>query len=147
VHNTESQYIRLYKVLLGGVEMVKEVFRLGWKSPVLAGQMMLWAFILVLSLITALFLRFSSLESSSLPTITFGINGISLLAAGFISGKKSRKKGWYYGGMQGIIYALLIWLIAFLAFDTSMKVDPLVFSIFAFGTGALGGIFGVNTAK
>jgi putative membrane protein (TIGR04086 family) len=127
--------------------MLKETLYSSWRSPWLAGQIILWAFILGLSLITALFLRFSSLETSSLPSITFCINAISLLSAGFIAGKRSGKKGWYYGGAQGIIYTLLIWLIAFLAFDTIMKVDPLVFGIFAFGTGALGGIFGVNTAK
>ncbi|WP_028775579.1 TIGR04086 family membrane protein [Shimazuella kribbensis] len=127
--------------------MLKETLRTGWHSPMVAGQMILWAFIFVLSLITALFLRFSSLETSSLPTITFCINAVSLLSAGFISGKRSGKKGWYYGGLQGIIYTLLIWLVAFLAFDTSMRVDPLIFGIFAFGIGALGGIFGVNTAR
>jgi putative membrane protein (TIGR04086 family) len=127
--------------------MLKETLHSSWRSPWLAGQIILWAFILGLSLITALFLRFSSLETSNLPSITFCINAISLLSAGFIAGKRSGKKGWYYGGAQGIIYTLLIWLIAFLAFDTLMKVDPIVFGIFAFGTGALGGIFGVNTAK
>ncbi|WP_237446647.1 TIGR04086 family membrane protein [Shimazuella alba] len=127
--------------------MLKETFRFGWNSPMVAGQIILWAFILGLSLITALFLRFSSLETSSLPTITFCINAISLLSAGFISGKRSGKKGWYYGGLQGIVYTLFIWLIAFLAFDTGLRVDPLVFGIFAFGIGALGGIFGVNTAR
>lgn len=127
--------------------MLKETLRSSWRSPWLAGQMILWAFILGLSLITALFLHLSSLETSSLPTITFGINGVSLLSAGFIAGKKSKKKGWYYGGAQGIIYTLLVWLIAFLAFDTALKVDPMVFGIFAFGTGALGGIFGVNTVR
>lgn len=127
--------------------MWKQVLHTGWRSPVIAGQMILWGAILGFSLITALFLRFSSLETSSLPVITFGINAVSLLAAGFIAGKRSRKKGWYYGRLQGILYTVFIWLLAFLAFDAGMRVDPLVFGIFAFGTAALGGIFGVNTGK
>jgi putative membrane protein (TIGR04086 family) len=119
----------------------------GWKSPWIAGQLIIWLIVFILSVCTALLLRFTSLETSHLPTITFFINVISLFLGGWISGKKAGQKGWFYGGMQGIIYCLLLVLISFLAFDASMRVSPFVFGVCAFGVSALGGIFGVNWGK
>lgn len=98
----------------------------------------------MLSLCTAVLFRFSSIETSSLPTVTFSINGVALLAGGFISGHLKGAKGWYYGGIQGIVYLFTLLIINFLAFDSSIHISPLIFGAFAFGISALGGVIGVN---
>lgn len=114
-------------------------------SPWIIGQMIVWGVVLIGSLITAFLIRYSSLDSSLLPTIAYGINAGALMVGGFISGRKAGQKGWYYGGFQGLLYALIVILIGFLAFDSSMVINPVLFAISAFGISAIGGILGVNT--
>lgn len=120
-------------------------FKWGWRSPWVAGQICIWGVVLVCSFITALMLKFTSLGSSQLPAISYAINALALLLGGFVSGRKAGQRGWYYGGLQGIIYAVILVLISFLAYDSRMMINPLVFVICAFLAGALGGISGVNT--
>lgn len=93
-------------------------------------------------------MHYSSLHiSSNLETITFVLNGCGLLLSGFAAGRTSGKKGWFYGGAQGVLYALTLFSVSFLAFDTVMRINPLLFSTFAFGISAIGGIVGINFKK
>lgn len=114
-------------------------------SPLLLGLAVVWGLVLVGSLLAALFLQYASVNEDYLPYFTFGINGVALLGGGWISGRRSGKMGWLYGGSVGCLYALIVILIGFLAFDAAMQIHPIVFAAGAFTLGALGGIFGVNT--
>lgn len=53
-------------------------------------------------------------------------------------------KGWYYGGMTGLIYGLIILAARFLAFDLPLNVVSLYLLAGMFLIAALGGIIGVN---
>ncbi|BCU81343.1 hypothetical protein JIR001_11260 [Polycladomyces abyssicola] len=120
-------------------------FRL--RSPLLAGLLLIWTVVIAGSVLVTFLLRWTSIQESSLPFITYGINGIALLGGGWLAGRKSRGKGWLYGGMAGLLYALIVWMLAFLAFDTAMRLPPLLFSGAAFGLSALGGMVGVNSRR
>jgi putative membrane protein (TIGR04086 family) len=113
-------------------------------SPLLVGLVAVWGLVLLGSLLAALLLQYASVNEDYMPYFTFVINGIALLGGGWISGRSSGKKGWLYGGSVGCLYALIVILIGFLAFDASMQIHPLIFAAGAFSLGALGGIFGVN---
>ncbi|WP_164491663.1 TIGR04086 family membrane protein [Staphylospora marina] len=130
---------------------MKETFlewgKRGLSSPWLTGQLWLWGLILAGSFTAALLLRYSSLDSSSLPTIAYSVNALSLFAAGFAAARKARSRGWIHGGTQGLIYAATILLISFLAFDARPTLHPFVLIASSFGTGALGGMLGVNTGS
>ncbi|MBD1371722.1 TIGR04086 family membrane protein [Hazenella sp. IB182357] len=117
------------------------------RSPLLLGQLIIWGIITLTSFFIAFLLRYTSFESVQVPMLAYATNFVSLLLGGFISGRFARAKGWLYGGIQGIIYALLLVIIGFLAFDTSLIINPLLFTICAFGLSAIGGIVGVNTTK
>jgi putative membrane protein (TIGR04086 family) len=141
----------MYHPLKKGANCMKETLLKGakrcWQSPWIAGQLVIWIFILCLSFLAALFIHYTSIHSSSLYTIALMINGVSLISGGYIAGKKAGNKGWYYGGLQGIVYTLLVLLIGFLAYDSILKTSPFNFVISAFGISALGGIIGVNMRK
>lgn len=122
-------------------------FRRGWRNPWFAGQLLIWIIVVMLSFIVALLLRYTSMGSTTLPAITFFINAVGLLCGGYMAGKRAGQRGWFFGGMQGIIYTLILGLISFLAFDLQMQTSILLFMLSAFGLGALGGIFGVNTGE
>ncbi|MEW9032272.1 MAG: TIGR04086 family membrane protein [Planifilum fimeticola] len=114
-------------------------------SPLLFGLVAVWGVVLIGSLLAAFLLRYASVDEGYLPYFTFGINGVALLGGGWISGRRAGEKGWLYGGSVGCLYALIVILIGFLAFDAAMQIHPLAFAAGAFALGALGGIFGVNT--
>ncbi|MBA4548619.1 TIGR04086 family membrane protein [Thermoactinomyces intermedius] len=130
---------------------MKEAFfdsaKKGVRSPWLIGQCVIWGIVLLGSLIVTLFLQYSTLSSHRLPMIAYALNFAALLSGGFVTARKSEYRGWMAGGIQGIIYALIILLIAFLAFDSLTSIHPLWLSLFSFGGGALGGIMGVQTKQ
>ncbi|TCS96460.1 TIGR04086 family membrane protein [Hazenella coriacea] len=128
-------------------EMLLDSARRSWKSPLLLGQLFIWSLILLGSFMIALLIRYTSMGMDALPIIAYMINALALLIGGFVSGRRSKQRGWYYGGLQGIIYALLVMLIGFLAFDTAMVINPILFAISSFGISAIGGILGVNTGN
>ncbi|NGQ94265.1 TIGR04086 family membrane protein [Brevibacillus sp. SYP-B805] len=115
-------------------------------ASVMTGLVYTFCLVLIGSLITALLLAFTSLRESTLPYFTYTINVISLLVGGFITGRRCGAKGWYYGGLTGGAYFLLVLLVGFLGFDVSMKLTTLFYLIGAFVIAAAGGVIGVNSA-
>jgi putative membrane protein (TIGR04086 family) len=107
---------------------------------------LLYSFIsmIVLTIIVSFFLLLTDLKENSLTVYIFFIHGISLLIGGYVTGKRIGKKGWYYGGIMGVIYSIIILLIGFLGFDSSTHLTSLLLIMLSFTTGALGGIIGVN---
>lgn len=99
------------------------------------------------SLLTATVLRFTSVSEQTLSYWTYGTSVIALLIGGFVSGRHSGQRGWYYGGMTGLLYGTLIWIIGFLGFDASFNAATLWFLVMAFLCAALGGILGVNLSR
>ena len=61
--------------------------------------------------------------------------------------KEPVSRGWYHGGMVGVFYFILIFLVGFLAFDAGLNLQSLQLLGILFASGALGGILGVNTQK
>ncbi|MCS1350680.1 TIGR04086 family membrane protein [Mechercharimyces sp. CAU 1602] len=116
-----------------------------FSSPYLYGIGIVWACVLIGSMIASLLLAFTNMTETALPYFTYGINGVSLLAGGWIAGRKSDQKGWLAGGGIGLSYGLLILLIGFLAFDADMILHPLLFLCAVTGISSIGGILGVNS--
>ncbi|SHE46979.1 putative membrane protein, TIGR04086 family [Seinonella peptonophila] len=113
-------------------------------SPWLNGQLIIWGILLASSLIVTCLLRFTPLSEKTLPSIAYIVNVISLFLGGYFSGKAAGTRGWLFGGLQGLIYATVLILIAFLAFDTVTQLHPTLLCIWGFVLSALGGILGVN---
>lgn len=105
----------------------------------------LWMMIGALGL--SLVLKWSSLEEQDLTAWTYAVHAFSLLAGAFVSGKRSERKGWHQGAITGILYVILIFIISFLALNSSLKGGDLLYFIPAFLIGAAGGIFGKNARK
>ncbi len=110
---------------------------------------LLYTLVLVLTgaLVTALLLSFTTIRESSLPYFTYVINVLGLLLGGFITGRRCGGKGWYYGGLTGLSYFLLVLLVGFLGFDVPMQLMTLLYLVGAFFISAVGGILGVNSGS
>ncbi|USG64098.1 TIGR04086 family membrane protein [Brevibacillus ruminantium] len=116
-------------------------------TSVFAGLLYTLGLVLIGALLVAVLLSFTSIRESSLPYFTYVINTIALLVGGYVTGRRCGGKGWYYGGLTGIFYFLLIILIGFLGFDAPMQWGTFLYLIGAFAMASIGGIFGVNAAS
>lgn len=101
----------------------------------------------ILTFVVSLLLLLTNMKEQSMSTLIYFVHGISLLIGGFITGKRIEKKGWYYGGILGIVYCVIIVLIGMLGFQSSLDLVTLILLILTFSAGALGGIIGVNTRQ
>ncbi|WCN38594.1 TIGR04086 family membrane protein [Aneurinibacillus uraniidurans] len=114
------------------------------KLPMLAGFVYALAIVLIGALVTSSLLAFSGTKESSLPLYVYMVNGLALFVGGFVSGKRSGEKGWYYGGLTGLLYFLFMLLVSFLGFDAKMGMTQVYQLLMALACSAMGGIIGVN---
>ncbi|MBN6186481.1 TIGR04086 family membrane protein [Aneurinibacillus sp. BA2021] len=117
------------------------------KLPMLAGFIYTFVIVFLGAIITSLLLAFTETRETSLSTTVYIVNGVALFVGGFVSGKRGGEKGWYYGGMTGVLYFLFILLLSFLGFDAKLGMGHLYSLLFAFHVAAFGGIIGVNLSK
>lgn len=115
--------------------------------PIVSGLWYGFLWMMIGALILSIFLRASSLQEDNLSVYTYLIHGISLGLGGIVAGKRTGRKGWYQGGLVGIIYGIIVLLISFLALDSHVLLQDLVLLIPAFIIGAAGGVMGVNLQK
>lgn len=114
------------------------------QSPLLSGLAAAGLFMLVGTLIASLLLLATNWPESSWFTMTLAVHGISMLVGGLMAGKRSRSRGWYYGGLLGALYTTVVWMIGFTAFDGGFSKEMTIMAGLALLTGALGGMIGVN---
>ncbi|MEF2243318.1 MULTISPECIES: TIGR04086 family membrane protein [unclassified Paenibacillus] len=117
------------------------------KSPLLAGAVFSLIWLAAGALILSLLLYFTDVKESNMNTYTMIVHGAAALFGGAAAGKRSEQKGWYNGGMLGIIYFIMILIISFLAANTSITWHSGTILLTALLAGALGGMIGVNLKK
>jgi putative membrane protein (TIGR04086 family) len=133
---------------LGGIRMnIKQVSQVRIGSPMLSGLIYAFISMAVCALAASLILTAGEQGEEVLPVYAYIIHGISTLIGSFASGRKAGTKGWYHGGLLGLLYSVIVLIIGFLSFDKGVDWSILQFAAGAFVAGALGGIFGVNTRK
>lgn len=116
-------------------------------SPILYGLIIALLIMLLGVLTVSLLLLGNQLDESSLSMAVYFIHGASLLAGGIMTGRGKGRRGWYYGGLLGLIYWLLIILIGFLSMNTSIHLNTLITAGLCLLTGAIGGMIGVNISR
>jgi putative membrane protein (TIGR04086 family) len=99
----------------------------------------------VMIFIYALILSFSSISDASMSKVTQTILIISVAIASAYGGKKTRRRGWMFGSVLGLIFAVL--LIPFgMAVGQAFVMDMFLVAklLVTAAVGAIGGIIGVN---
>ena len=102
----------------------------------------------ILLLIFAGLLCYTSLPESTMLPVILVVTGISILIGSMISTRSIRKNGILNGGMVGLIYIIILYLISslFLA-GFNITFNSFIMLIIGIITGMIGGIIGVNTNK
>ncbi len=116
-------------------------------SPIAAGIVFSILWLAAGSLLLSILLHFTSMKEANLPSGALIVHAVSALTGGFATGKRTEKRGWYYGALLGLIYGLIVLIISFLASDASITLrSALIVGAVALA-GAFGGMIGVNMRK
>lgn len=103
---------------------------------------------LILLLIFAVLLTYTNISEDTMIPVVMIIVGISILIGSTICARKIKKNGIVNGGLVGLIYVLLLYLISSLCLvGFSLTINSFVMLIVGLITGMLGGIIGVNLNK
>src|SRR3954447_16114903 len=82
-------------------------------TSILYGLIFILVFAVISSLIFAFILRFTSAREVSLQYVITALSFIGLFGGFFLSGEKKKKKGWFIGGLTGLIYTLLVFFFQY----------------------------------
>lgn len=116
-------------------------------NPVLAGLLRAFSWMLLGAFVLSLLLWGSGLSEEDLSLYTYVVHGLAIVLGGWASGKRAVRKGWYQGSLTGAFYGIIVLLIGFLALDSHLRADDLLWIAGAALIGAVGGMFGVNFQK
>ena len=115
---------------------------------ILKGTMISIILTLILLLIFATVLTYTTVAENTIPAVIIVITAISLLIGSSVVGRKARRNGLLNGATIGIIYLLLIYIISsILGGNFTLGIKSIIMIIVGILFGILGGIVGVNTKK
>lgn len=87
---------------------------------------------------------FDILSSSAYKIILVLLNTVSIILASFILGKKSNEKGYLKGIKFGLIITIIMFIISYLAFDTSISTITILYYVILIIASIIGSVFGIN---
>ncbi|MBW7476246.1 TIGR04086 family membrane protein [Paenibacillus oenotherae] len=126
---------------------MKNVPKVQMTSPILSGILYAAIWLSIGALILSALLRWGSMHENALPAYSLIVHGLAALAGGFIAGKRSGQRGWYYGCLLGFAYGIIVLLISFLANNSGMSGRTLIMLGETLLAGGIGGMFGVNAKR
>lgn len=90
-------------------------------------------------------LTYTTISENTITPVILVISGISILIASSISSRKLKKQGMISGGIIGLIYILVIYLLSsILSGEFSLNSNSIILIIVCIITGMVGGIIGIN---
>jgi putative membrane protein (TIGR04086 family) len=129
------------------MEPVKNATTVRFSSPLFSGMVYAFITMAISSLIYSFVLTLTNQSEDSLTFFAYLIHAMAIFIGSYACGKRINNKGWYFGGILGLVYAIIIILIGFLSMDNGISFHTLIALIAAYLIGALGGILGVNHTK
>jgi putative membrane protein (TIGR04086 family) len=118
------------------------------KIPILYGTVWALFYAVIGVLITFLFGHYGSATDGQMTIAAYIIHCLSVLFGSIAASRCKDDKGWYYGGLTGICYAVIMVLIGIVVYNT-FSMDPAgLFRVLLMALiGAFGGIIGVSTVR
>jgi putative membrane protein (TIGR04086 family) len=113
-------------------------------TAILYGLIFIFLFAIVSSLIFSLILQFTSVREVSIQYVVTTVSFIGIFGGGFLSGGKSKQKGWLIGGLTGLVYSFIIFLSQYLGYDRLFDFEQIIYHSCYILIAMMGGILGVN---
>lgn len=118
------------------------------RFPILYGLVWALFYAVIGILLVSLWAHWRPLSASHLTTAAYVIHCISVLFGAIVGSRAAGERGWYYGGMVGLFYAIVMLCIGLAIYNTfSFDAGGLFRVLLMALIGAFGGIIGVNTGK
>ena len=114
----------------------------------ISGVLMGYAITCIIFLGYSMLITYTSLTEEKMPLVVAGTTLISVIVAGFDAAKGAENKGWFWGIIAGLFYALILMIIMILVLKGfSMDARTLTVFILSLAGGGLGGVVGINFKK
>ena len=114
-------------------------------SSLVSGVLVGYAITCIIFLGYSILITYTSMTDEKMPLVVAGATLISVIVAGFDAAKGAANKGWFWGIIAGLIYAVILMVIMTLVLKNfsvdSRTVTVLVLSL---AGGGLGGVIGIN---
>lgn len=112
---------------------------------ILKGVFKAYLFTILLFLILALIMYFTSISENIIPKAVVVISAVSILLSGINTTRDVESMGWLHGGLVGFLYMGILIILSFLivpsfAFSLNIAVDMFL----GFLVGVIAGILGVS---
>ena len=102
----------------------------------------------VLLAIFAIVLTYTSVSENTIVPVIIVVTGISILVGTILESRKIVKNGIWLGGIIGLVYVLILYIISsLLNADFSINTPSFILILVAIFSGMIGGIIGVNNRK
>ena len=100
---------------------------------------------LALLFIFSILLTYTKISENTIPTVVIIISGLSILIATSIETKRLKKNGIITGGLIGLIYIFLIYLLSsIITKNFGLNTSSIIMCMTSIILGCLGGIIGIN---
>ena len=112
------------------------------------GVMLGYLITFILIVVYSIILAYTNVPEKTIPTCIFVISIVSVFIASSISAIKIKENGLKNGGLIGLAYILIIYILSSISSEgfalNSYAISTIIFNILL---GMTGGIIGVNLAK
>ena len=117
-------------------------------TPVLYGIVAALVTAFILILLTTFVMGWTMIPEANLGKITYVMNMIAALVGSMMAARSAGQRGWYYGGLTGLAYAVLVTLLGLLMVRGPLFNLNSLFNTILLGLiGGFGGMIGVNLRK
>jgi putative membrane protein (TIGR04086 family) len=115
---------------------------------IIMGILVSYAITLPITAVFAYILMFTDFPQKYLPTAVIITTLLSIVIAGWVSTKNVKSKGWLNGGIVGIVYVLILYLVSSVVYrDFSVNMHVVTLFFIGILTGSIGGILGINLRR
>jgi putative membrane protein (TIGR04086 family) len=133
---------------LGGYDLKTEASENPRLISLVSGVLVGYAITCIIFLAYSMLITYTSLSEDNMSLVVAGVTLVSVIVAGFDAARGADNKGWLWGILAGLVYAVILLIIMALVlrgltFDSHI-VTILVLSI---AGGGLGGVIGINFAR
>lgn len=113
-------------------------------KAILFGFLAMIIILLLISAILSLLLALTSIRESAVQWLLLPMTLLTLFIGGSIAGYHAGEKGWYYGAISGVLFAVMVWLISYLGLELTLTTKDFTLYLTYILLAMLGGMIGVN---
>lgn len=100
------------------------------------------------TLLVSLWAHFANLSDTHVTIAAYIVHCVAVLFGAIGASRCAKERGWYYGGLTGLLYAVVMVLIGVVVYNTFTFDASGLFRVLVMALiGAFGGIIGINTVR